>query len=73
MSYSNTEIRSAKVGTHTIQFQPGCPSKVVTVTKVSGDFVTVELGTGSESDQTRHFVCLNRTASRKLIEGQYRG
>lgn len=60
-----TAIAKSKIGTHVVPFQPGGEKKQCTVKKVRGEFVWVEV---LEFGPVR----LNRTASAKLLAGDYR-
>lgn len=63
-NYDRNEIKAAKEGTHTISLQPG-HAEQATVVRVRADRVRVALEDGTE-------LWLNGTASRMLMNGDYR-
>ena len=64
-TFTQQQIRTSKNGVHLVQFQPDAGPLEVTVFQVRGRFVSV-LSTRGE------LIKLNETASRLLIEGEYR-
>jgi len=69
--FTKAQITEAKTGTHHIVWQPGKPAQEYEVVRVRGEFVEVRplAGPGSLAGST---YSLNRTASAKLINGDYR-